>query len=141
MKPFAVLDAGTRDPRDLRHRDGAGEDPGVLALRRRGGPLEQAPYRWGQQDPVAGSMNAAEFIGKQLVGKKAQYAGDTAMHDKTRVFGLVRSEVIDIDFFDEAGQEVRRQGRAQRELQLPGHDGRRRSGRSRKRTRRPRSPS
>ena len=44
MKPFTVLDAGTSRPRDLRHRVGAGEDPGVLALRRcrghaRAGPL------------------------------------------------------------------------------------------------------
>src|SRR5262249_16865232 len=60
---------------------------------------------WGQQDPAAGTMNAAEFIGKQLMGKKAQFAGDTAMHNKTRVFGLVRSEVIDATFFDQAAQK------------------------------------
>src|SRR5262249_22261068 len=28
--------------------------------------LKQAPYRWGQTDPSAGSLNGAEFIGKQL---------------------------------------------------------------------------
>ena len=43
-------------------------------------------------------MNAAEFIGKQLAGKKAEYAGDTAMHNQTRKFGVVvRRPVIDID--------------------------------------------
>ncbi len=105
MKPFAVLDAGTTDLAIFDTAMVRAKIPvfslyvGVAAT------LEQAPYRWGQQDPVAGSMNAAEFIGKQLVGKKAQYAGDTAMHDKTRVFGIVRSEVIDIDFFNEAAKK------------------------------------
>src|SRR5262245_35163537 len=61
--------------------------------------LKQAPYRWGQTDPTAGSMNGAEFIGKQLAGKKAEYAGDQAMHDQTRTFGLVRSDVFDVDYF------------------------------------------
>ncbi len=30
------------------------------------------------------------FITRQVAGRKAQYAGDTAMHDRTRAFGLVR---------------------------------------------------
>ena len=107
MKPFAVLDAGTTDLAVFDTALVQAKIPvfslyvGVAAT------LAQAPYRWGQQDPAAGSMNAAEFIGKQLVGKKAQYAGDTAMHDKTRVFGLVRSEVIDIDFFNQAAKKYR----------------------------------
>jgi hypothetical protein len=67
--------------------------------------LEQAPYRWGQQDPIAGSMNAAEFVGKQLQGKKAKYAGDAAMHDTTRKFGVVRSSVLDIDYFSDTLSE------------------------------------
>jgi hypothetical protein len=61
--------------------------------------LKQAPYRWGQTDPVAGTMNGAEFIGKQLAGKKAAYAGDDAMHSQTRKFGLVRSDVFDLGRF------------------------------------------
>jgi len=105
MKPFTVLDAATTDLAIFDTEMVRAKIPvfslyvGVAAT------LEQAPYRWGQQDPVAGSMNAAEFIGKQLVGKKAQYAGDAAMHDKTRVFGLVRSEVIDTDFFNQAAKK------------------------------------
>ena len=43
MKPFTVLDAGTTDLRGLRHRVGAGEDPGVLALRRRRGHARSRP--------------------------------------------------------------------------------------------------
>ncbi len=64
--------------------------------------LKQAPYRWGQQDTTAGSMNAAEFVGKQLAGKKAQYAGDPALQDQTRKFGLVISDVLDISYFNDA---------------------------------------
>ena len=67
--------------------------------------LEQAPYRWGQQDPIAGSMNAAEFVGKQLAGKKAQYAGDPAMHGTTRKFGVVRSDVLDMSYFTDTLSE------------------------------------
>ena len=63
--------------------------------------LKQAPYRWGQTDPAAGSMNGAEFIGKQLAGKKAQYAGDPAIQNQTRKFGLVRSDVFDADYFND----------------------------------------
>ncbi len=56
--------------------------------------LKQAPYRWAQTDVNAGAINAAEFVGKQLVGKKAQYAGDDSMHSKTRVLGLVYADPV-----------------------------------------------
>lgn len=39
--------------------------------------------------PEQGVYHAAEFIGKQLTGKNAEYAGDEAMHDQERVFGYV----------------------------------------------------
>ena len=48
----------------------------------------QAPYRWGGNDPDAASMASAEVIGKNLVGKKAQYAGG-ALKGTTRKLGLV----------------------------------------------------
>ena len=87
-------------------------------------------------------MNAAEFIGKQLVGKKAQYAGDTAMHDKTRVFGLVRSEVIDIDFFNRPPRSTASRSRPNANFSYPGTTPAPEAiRRSRRRTRRPRSPS
>ena len=38
--------------------------------------LAQAPYRWGLTDVQANAVNAAEVLGKQLVGKKAQFGGD-----------------------------------------------------------------
>ena len=38
--------------------------------------FKQQPYRWGQADQVSVAVNAGEFVGKQLVGKKAEYAGE-----------------------------------------------------------------
>jgi hypothetical protein len=64
--------------------------------------LKQAPYRWGQQDPIAGSINTAEFIGKQLKGRKASYAGDPTLRAGTRTFGVVQSDVLDISYFNQA---------------------------------------
>ena len=41
-------------------------------------------------------------MGKQLAGTKAEYAGDTAMHDQTRKLGMVYSDpVIDTDLFNQ----------------------------------------
>ncbi len=65
--------------------------------------LKQAPYRWGQTDVNAGAINAAEFMGKQLVGKKAEYAGDKAMHDQTRKFGVIYgTPVTNTEQFDKS---------------------------------------
>ena len=48
----------------------------------------QEPYRWNASDSQAGAVNSAEVIGKQLVGKKAQYGGDD-VKNQTRKFGVV----------------------------------------------------
>ena len=61
--------------------------------------LKQAPYRWGQQDNSAAMINGAEFVGKQVAGKKAEYAGDASMHDKTRKLGVVVSSTLDPKYF------------------------------------------
>jgi hypothetical protein len=99
-KPFVVIDS-TASSLPVLDTDIAAAKIPVFSLNATiAETLKQAPYRWGQTDPSAGSLNGAEFIGKQLVGKKAQYAGDPAMHDKTRRFGLVRSDVFDVDFFN-----------------------------------------
>ena len=42
--------------------------------------------------------DAAEFVGKQLAGGKAQYAGDESMHTKHGRLGLVHSDILDIDY-------------------------------------------
>ena len=59
----------------------------------------QSPYRWAQSDTEAASINTAEFAGKQLVGKKAQWAGDSAMKSQPRKFGIVYPDTIDISAF------------------------------------------
>jgi hypothetical protein len=48
----------------------------------------QAPYRWGLSDAQSAAVNSGEVIGKQLVGKKAEYAGD-GVKKQTRKFGVV----------------------------------------------------
>jgi hypothetical protein len=100
MKPFVVLD---NSPAALDVFDAAiaaAKIPVFSLYVTVKQTLTQAPYRWGQQDPIAGSMNAAEFVGQQLLRKKAVYAGDPAMHGTTRKFGVVRSSVIDDSYFN-----------------------------------------
>ncbi len=46
-----------------------------------------APYLWGSTDSQVAAINAAEVLGKQLVGKKAEYAGDD-VKGQTRKFGV-----------------------------------------------------
>ena len=59
----------------------------------------QAPYRWGLSDAQSSAINSAEVIGKQLVGKKAAYAGDD-VKSQTRKFGVVYiPTLVDIDNF------------------------------------------
>ena len=59
--------------------------------------LDQQPYRWGQNDANAAIVNSAQFIGRQLAKKKAEFAGDTAMQSKPRTFGAVVPSNYDID--------------------------------------------
>jgi hypothetical protein len=64
--------------------------------------VEQAPYRWNSGDTQAAAVNAAEVVGKQLVGKKAQYGGDD-VKDDTRRFGIVYyGATIDYEGFTDA---------------------------------------
>ena len=59
----------------------------------------QFPYRWGQNDKQATAINSAEVVGKQLVGKKAQFGGDD-VKDLARKFGVVSQDrTIDYDGF------------------------------------------
>ena len=77
--------------------DRGGEDPRLLAQRDGGRDPEAGPLPLGPEGPDRGLDERAEFIGKQLAGKKAQYAGDPAMQDQTRKFGVVPSNVIDVE--------------------------------------------
>jgi hypothetical protein len=54
---------------------------------------KSAPYLWPLgSTPEQADEHFAELVGKQLVGKKAQYAGSTELQNKTRVFGWVQAE-------------------------------------------------
>jgi hypothetical protein len=58
-----------------------------------------APYLWGLFDSNANAANAAEFIDKQVVGGKAEHAGDESLQRKARTFGLVHPQDYDADAF------------------------------------------
>jgi len=59
-----------------------------------------APYMWGLFNSEANLTNAAEFIGKQVVGGKAQFAGDQSMHSQPRKFGVVYADGTNLDAFN-----------------------------------------
>ncbi len=58
-----------------------------------------APHLWGLFDSNANAANAAEFIGKQVIGHKAEHAGDESLQSKPRTFGLIHPEGYDGDAF------------------------------------------
>ena len=65
--------------------------------------LAAAPYRWGLSDAQAAAVNSAEVIGKQLVAKKAEFAGSDDLKTQTRKFGVVYiPTLIDIAQFKQA---------------------------------------
>ena len=101
-KPFIVIDAVGTSVNVFNTEIAAAKIPSFSLNATVDETLEQAPYRWGQLDPDAGPLNGAEFIGKQLADKKAQYAGDPAMQDQTRKFGLVAADIVNVDLFNEA---------------------------------------
>jgi hypothetical protein len=61
--------------------------------------LAQAPYRWGSSDGGTNAVNAATVLGRQLAGKKAAFAGD-GLQDRTRVFGAVAADIVDLEQFE-----------------------------------------
>jgi len=51
---------------------------------------ERSPYVWDvQRNADQAFQEVAEYIGKRLAGRPAEYAGDEAMHSKQRVFGYI----------------------------------------------------
>ena len=54
---------------------------------------ENAPYWWPTgMNPQQADAHLVEMVGKQLVGKPAEFAGDEAMHSEERVFGWIQAE-------------------------------------------------
>ena len=80
---------------------------------------DNAPYLWPTgPTPEQADAHLLELVGKQLVGKKAEFAGDPALQAQDRVFGWVQAETetgeykARNDAFDAAaGGRVRRRGR------------------------------
>jgi hypothetical protein len=93
-KPFAVIDGTYTSEPVFGTELAAAKIPVFANTTSLEATLKQAPYRWSQTDVNAGAMNAAEFMGKQLAGKKGQYAGDEAMHNQTRKFGVVYADPV-----------------------------------------------
>ena len=102
LKPFAVLDTYTRGLSTLASVLAASKilvfDYGTTTK----DTLDQAPYRWAQNDPSGSAINAGEFMGKQLVKGKAQWAGDDAFKTEKRKFGVVYPKGFDITAFTKA---------------------------------------
>jgi hypothetical protein len=69
--------------------------------------LAQQPYRYTGQDLDLGSANVATWLGKQIAGKKAEFAGDPALGKQTRKLGIVyqtsttTGDQIDLDVFEQ----------------------------------------
>ena len=100
MKPFAVINFDTYGLDVL--VTGLAQKK-ILVQSYSTSPAESAavaPYRWGGgSDQDAAATNAAEVIGKNLVGKNAEFGGDD-VKSQARKFGLVQvKDLIDIDAF------------------------------------------
>jgi hypothetical protein len=101
MDPFAVIDMSPRGFETLNQELAKAKImvSGVTASTPKA--LAQAPYRWGTQDSQAAVVGAAELVGKQLVGKKAEFGGDDVAGEE-RVFGAVyQQDAIELEPFEE----------------------------------------
>ena len=100
LKPFAVVDMITTGLDFLDAGIASAKIPVWGFSASSAEATAQAPYRWGAADPQAAVVNAAEVLGKQLVGKNAEFGGDDVKGTK-RVFGTVYLDgTIDIDQFN-----------------------------------------
>ncbi len=103
LKPFAFVDDSPGGLPILQTAVAADKivvygNSGVLAK----DTVAQAPYRWGTTDSQASASLTAEWAGKQLLNKKAQWAGNSETQAKTRTFGAVYSSLFEIDPFTTA---------------------------------------
>jgi hypothetical protein len=71
-KPFAVIDATWATHDVFEGTIAASKIPvyGNSSAATYESTQKQAPYRWGQADAMATALNTAEFVGKQVVGRK-----------------------------------------------------------------------
>jgi hypothetical protein len=110
MKPFAVIDLGGGDV-----FQSAVAARKILSISPTTGTneqsIQQSPYRWtAGTDLAASAVLGAEFVGKVLNGKPAEFAGDPALQSKKRVFGVVRSSASGAPELSYAFAELKKRG-------------------------------
>ena len=112
MKPFAVINTscGPVFSTEIAARKivvpfGAGNQKANLA---------QQPYRYTGQDADLQAQNVAAWLGNQIAGRKARFAGDPDFQKQTRKLGVVYAisagsgSEIDIDNFNKQLDQARR---------------------------------
>jgi hypothetical protein len=98
MHPFAVLAGANQtqvwtDAVTAHHILCLGNCPGAVT---QAFTVPREPYIWSYGPlPEQGSLLTADLIDKEFAGKDATFAGDTAMHHKKRVFGIVHYDTPD----------------------------------------------
>ena len=92
MEPFAVVGGPLQQPvfsAELAARDIPCIQTCALAPQEEFA-LENRPYIYPVGPvPEQAQIHAANFVGSQLAGRNAEFAGDEALHDQERVFGYV----------------------------------------------------
>ena len=87
--------------------------------------VQHAPYVWDLlMNPEQNGLMVNEYIGKRLARRPAKWAGDAAMHDRTRVFGSVHialgpDTAALTDILSARSGALRREVRGRRELPRP----------------------
>jgi hypothetical protein len=99
MKPFAAVMISSNEDKSVLESLLAASK--IMTFGYNASPADsaqQSPYRWNSADNDAVAINAAEVLGKQIVGKKAEHGGDD-VNGQPRKVGIVHSESLDYDAF------------------------------------------
>jgi hypothetical protein len=95
MKPFIVIDASNQNAGGTFFESEMAKAHiivnGAAASQLTTAEVQaQSPYRWAtQSDSTAGLYLLANFLGNQVSGQKAQWAGDSSLQGKPRAFGVI----------------------------------------------------
>ena len=102
-EPFAVLGGPGQTPAFWQELVDAGIVCVGLCVQNEGWDVvnENAPYLWPTgPNPEQADLHLAELVGKQLVGKPAEFAGSPDLQAKERVFGWVQAETETGEYAD-----------------------------------------
>ncbi|MET0903364.1 MAG: hypothetical protein ABWZ52_08995 [Acidimicrobiales bacterium] len=93
LKPFAVVGTPTTDAWAQEIANAGIVCVGCGSTESDDKVAENAPYWWPTgMNPQQADAHLVEMVGKQLVGKPAEFAGDEAMRTEERVFGWIQAE-------------------------------------------------